>query len=86
MFDEQYIKQKGVVMKMKILGTGYSLCNVLCKATKVALKYKNIDAEQKRRGHHENLKYGSISLSAIAIDGNIFAQRGNNKKMKLSKY
>ena len=71
-------------MKIKILGSGCSKCRALYATVESALNEKKINAV-KEENIIEILKYGAISLPAVAIDGKVVAQGGRLTKKDIDK-
>lgn len=73
-------------MKITILDSGCSKCRALYATVESALNEKKINAELvKEENIIEILKYGAISLPAVAIDGKVVAQGGKLTKKDIDK-
>lgn len=73
-------------MKITILGSGCSKCRALYATVESALKERNINADlAKEENIIEILKYGTVSLPAVAIDGKVIAQGGRLTKKDIDK-
>lgn len=73
-------------MKITILGSGCSKCRALYATVESALKERNINADlAKEENIIEILKYGTVSLPAVAIDGKVIAQCGRLTKKDIDR-
>ncbi len=73
-------------MKITILGSGCSKCRALYATVESALKERNINADlAKEENIIEILKYGTVSLPAVAIDGKVIAQGGRLTKKDIDR-
>lgn len=74
-------------MKITILGSGCSKCRALYATVESALKKeRNINADlAKEENIIEILKYGTVSLPAVAIDGKVIAQGGRLTKKDIDR-
>lgn len=73
-------------MKITILGSGRSKCRALYATVESALKERNINADlAKEENIIEILKYGTVSLPAVAIDGKVIAQGGRLTKKDIDR-
>lgn len=74
-------------MKISILGSGCSKCRALYATVESALKKeRNINADlAKEENIIEILKYGTVSLPAVAIDGKVVAQGGRLTKKDIDR-
>lgn len=73
-------------MKITILGSECSKCRALYATVESALKERNINADlAKEENIIEILKYGTVSLPAVAIDGKVIAQGGRLTKKDIDR-
>ena len=73
-------------MKITILGSGCSKCRALYATVESALKERDINADlAKEENIIEILKYGTVSLPAVAIDGKVIAQGGRLTKKDIDR-
>lgn len=73
-------------MKITILGSGCSKCRALYATVESALKERKINADlAKEENIIEILKYGTVSLPAVAIDGKVIAQGGRLTKKDIDR-
>lgn len=73
-------------MKITILGSGCSKCRALYATLESALKERKINAGlAKEENIIEILKYGAVSLPAVAIDGKVVAQGGSLTKKDIDR-
>lgn len=73
-------------MKITILWSGCSKCRALYATVESALKERKINADlAKEENIIEILKYGTVSLPAVAIDGKVIAQGGRLTKKDIDR-